>query len=148
MANPERQPQLTEIDELVIQAYQQRLPLKQIDLLQTPHEDLNSLLKGKHSEIRAKVLIATINIVQRVTWGTKKEDETEKIDLWVEFLNESGHPKIPVQVKSRRKNANSFLNGDYGKNRRIIALNAGPFNQNYAIKQDFCRQLRKLDGFL
>jgi hypothetical protein len=148
MSGVERKVSLSEINNLLIAAYRQGIPLKNIDLLQIPYRELkNSLLRGKRSEIRAKVLISTLSFVEKVTWSTQREDMHEQIDLWVCFAEWSDHERIPVQVKSRQPNVTEFLRGIEG-DRRIIGLNAGPDNTNYGVKKDFIEQLFALDGFL
>lgn len=139
----------TEANPLIVLAYQQRLPLKEIDLLQTPHKEIEeSILRCRRTEIRAKVLIATLPFISRVYKSSEREDHQDKIDLWAEFVEESDHKRLPIQVKSSQKKRNAFLNGPHAKDRRIVGINAGPFNSNYKIVKDFVEQLRELDGYL
>lgn len=149
MPYPERANHLSEIDYLVVEAYNQRIPIKLIDLLQTPHRDLqDSLERGIRSEVRARVLIATIPIIKSVTWPKRKEDLNNQVDLWAHFYDETLHERIPVQVKSRAANTNNFLKQAKKDGRRIIGLNAGPDNTNFGVIRDFKKQLESFDGFL
>lgn len=144
----ERERPISEENFLVVSAYHQGIPLQEIDLLQTPHQELKPKLRGKRSEIRTKVLLSTIPIIKRVVWATRNEDHKLKIDLWAYFLEDSGHDRVPIQVKSTQHNINEFLNGPYADDRRIIGINAGPFNTNFGVISDFKKQLMEIDGFL
>lgn len=149
MSGLERANHLSEINYLVVSAYNQGVSLKYIDLLQIPHREINdSQLRGKRSEVRAKVLLATIPFIERVTWPTQKEDYILKIDLWTLFVNDTGHEKIPVQIKSSSNTLTKFFKSPYAEDRRIIGLNAGPTNSNFGIIEDFKKQLIELDGFI
>lgn len=148
MSGVERKAWLSETNYLLVAAYEQRVPLRNIDLLEIPHRELKDpLLRGKRSEIRAKVLISTLPFVKKVTWATRKEDLDEQTDLWAWFTEWSGHERIAVQVKSRQPNVTEFLK-ELEDDKRIIGLNAGPDNTNCGVIKDFREQLRALDGFL
>lgn len=145
----EREIPVGESDFLVVSAYRQRIPLNDIDLLQTPYDEIkNGELRGRRSEVRAKVLIATIPFVSDVVWPSWREDRYLKVDLWAKFPKHSGHDSIPVQVKSRQFRVEEFLEGPYAMQRRIIGLNAGPDTTDLEIIKEFRQQLEDFDGFL
>lgn len=145
---------------IVQTAYELGFTSKELQLLQTPYDEVEeSDMRGMKSEILCVTAICSLEIVDTFRWATLEEDYNDKIDAWIEFNTFSGHPDLPVQIKTSHRAAKSFRNflrkiGRDGE-RLAVVYAIPPVGDGHKkpdpvehLKTTFLSQLLDFDGFI
>lgn len=99
--------------------------------------------RGLISELRAKLALGRIPIVQEVRKSSLSEDTYDDIDFWVSFKDEV-FPLTPVQIKNSQKEVEKFRQKAEKKDLRVIALNCGDGASIQEIGAEFLKELALL----